>query len=74
MAISSALLLGVTGPAHRLELIDLGAAFGLLRRGAYLALGAAVLGLTTLLGRAQEKKIGARVRKRGMVRHLSEGR
>lgn len=49
VAISSALLLGVAGPAHRLELIDLGAAFGLLRQGAYLALGAAVLGLTTLL-------------------------
>ncbi|MAM00176.1 MAG: hypothetical protein CL583_17190 [Alteromonadaceae bacterium] len=37
------------GPAHRLELADLGTAFGLLRLGAYLALGGAVLGLVTLV-------------------------
>ncbi|MEA3252701.1 MAG: DUF1499 domain-containing protein [Pseudomonadota bacterium] len=49
VAIASAILLGGAGPAHRLELVDLGAAFGLLRQGAYLALGAAVLGLATLV-------------------------
>lgn len=37
------------GPAHRLELADLGTTFGLLRLGAYLALGGAVLGLITLV-------------------------
>ncbi|MDW5377734.1 DUF1499 domain-containing protein [Halomonas sp. HP20-15] len=49
VVIAAALLLGGAGPAHRLELVDLGAAFGLLRQGAYLALGAAVLGLATLV-------------------------
>ncbi len=47
--VAAAVLLGGAGPAHRLNLVDLGAAFGLLRQGAYLALGAAVLGLSTLL-------------------------
>ncbi|WP_244613343.1 DUF1499 domain-containing protein [Modicisalibacter radicis] len=49
VTIAAALLIGGAGPAHRLGLVDLGAAFGLLRQGAYLALGAAALGLATLL-------------------------
>lgn len=49
MVIVSAALLGAAGLAHRLEMVDLDAAFDLLRQGAYLAFGAAVLGLLTLV-------------------------
>ncbi|SDL20366.1 Uncharacterized conserved protein, DUF1499 family [Franzmannia pantelleriensis] len=45
----AALLMGGAGPAHRLDLIDLGTAFGWLRQGAYVALAAAAMGLMTLL-------------------------
>ena len=41
--------MGGAGFAYRLELTDLGTAFGLLRQGAYLAIGAAILGLLTLI-------------------------
>jgi uncharacterized protein (DUF1499 family) len=49
LLIASALMMGGAGPAHRLELLPLGSAFDLLRLGAYLALGAATLGLVTLV-------------------------
>ncbi|WP_227368862.1 DUF1499 domain-containing protein [Halomonas sp. M20] len=47
--IAAALLMGGAGLAHRLEMTDLSTAFGLLRQGAYLAIGAAALGLITLI-------------------------
>lgn len=46
---AAALMMGGAGPAHRFELLSPGTAFDLLRLGAYLALGAAVLGLVTLV-------------------------
>lgn len=49
LLVAAALMLGGAGPAHRLELLPLGTAFDLLRLGAYLALGAATLGLITLI-------------------------
>lgn len=49
LLIAAALLMGGAGPAHRLGLLELGSAFTLLRQGAYLAIGAAGLGLLTLI-------------------------
>nr|WP_298374800.1 DUF1499 domain-containing protein [uncultured Halomonas sp.] len=49
VVIASALLMAGSGLAHRLEMTDLGTAFTWLRQGAYLAIGAAVLGLITLI-------------------------
>jgi len=46
---AAALLMGGAGPAHRLGLLPLGTAFDLLRLGAYLGVGAAALGLLTLV-------------------------
>ncbi|TFH86911.1 DUF1499 domain-containing protein [Billgrantia azerbaijanica] len=45
----AALLMGGAGPAYRLGLLPLGTAFGLLRLGAFAAVGAALLGLVALL-------------------------
>lgn len=49
VVIAAGLLMGGAGLAHRLEMTDLGTAFGLLRQGAYLAIGAAIIGLITLI-------------------------
>jgi uncharacterized protein (DUF1499 family) len=45
----AALLLAGAGPAYRLELLPLGSAFDMLRRGVYLSAGAATLGLLALI-------------------------
>ncbi len=45
----SAVLVGTAGPAYRAEWITLGTSFTWLRQGAQLAIGAAVLGLITLI-------------------------
>nr|WP_299244906.1 DUF1499 domain-containing protein [uncultured Halomonas sp.] len=47
--LAAGLLMTGAGLSHRLEMTDLGTAFGLLRQGAYLAIGAAALGLITLI-------------------------
>ncbi|MEO6423708.1 MAG: hypothetical protein ABIR84_13815, partial [Candidatus Nitrotoga sp.] len=49
MLIVSAVLVAGVGPAYRLEWLTLGAAFSLLRQGAYVAVSAGVLGLLTLV-------------------------
>jgi len=45
----AALSMAAAGPAYRLEMLSLGEAFGLLRYGAFVALGAAGLGAVSLL-------------------------
>lgn len=49
LATLAALSMAGSGPAYRLDLLSLGNAFGLLRYGAFAALGAAGLGLVALL-------------------------
>ncbi len=49
LLVAAAAMMGGAGPAHRLGLLPLGTAFDLLRLGAYVAIGAALLGLLTLL-------------------------
>ncbi|WP_043530647.1 DUF1499 domain-containing protein [Litchfieldella xinjiangensis] len=57
LLIVSALMMGGAGPLHRLDLVALGTAFSLLRQGALLALGAAVLGLVTLIAASLSKRL-----------------
>lgn len=49
LLILAGLLMGLAGPAYRAEWIGLGTSFGMLRQGAQVALGAAALGLITLV-------------------------
>ncbi|GHE21815.1 DUF1499 domain-containing protein [Halomonas urumqiensis] len=48
LLVIGAALMGGAGPLHRLGVTSLGESFGLLRQGAYLAMGAAALGLVAL--------------------------
>jgi len=49
LLVAAAVFMAVAGPAYRAEWIDLGTSFTWLRQGAQLAMGAAVLGLITLV-------------------------
>lgn len=49
LLIVAALLMAGAGPSYRLEWLRLGAAFGVLRYGAYIAIGAGAVGLLALL-------------------------
>ncbi|SDK36834.1 DUF1499 domain-containing protein [Billgrantia gudaonensis] len=49
LLVVAALMMGGAGPAYRLDLLPLGTAFDVLRLGAYVAVGAAALGLIAVL-------------------------
>lgn len=49
LLVFAGMLMAVAGPAYRAELIELGTSFAWLRQGAQLALGAAALGLITVV-------------------------
>lgn len=49
LLIVAGVLIGVSGPAYKAEWIELGTSFTWLRQGAQLAMGAALLGLITLI-------------------------
>ncbi|PCM46144.1 DUF1499 domain-containing protein [Marinobacter sp. ANT_B65] len=49
LLVLAGLLMGLAGPAYKAEWISLGTSFGMLRQGAQVALGAAALGLITMV-------------------------
>jgi uncharacterized protein (DUF1499 family) len=53
----AALSMAAAGPAYRLELLALGDAFSMLRYGAYIAMGAAALGVVALVTAAMRRRL-----------------
>ncbi|GHC16775.1 DUF1499 domain-containing protein [Aidingimonas halophila] len=49
LLVLAALLMGMAGPAYRMEWVALGDAFEMLRRGAYFAIGAGIVAIIALL-------------------------
>ncbi|MFC6671850.1 DUF1499 domain-containing protein [Marinobacterium aestuariivivens] len=58
LLIVAALLMAGAGPGYRLEWLGLGAAFGVLRYGVYVAIGAGAMGMLALLAAGLNRRAG----------------